>query len=94
MEEKKKATAAHIRATAKYEKDNYFKTLVRFNKKDEKRIREAAGESLNGFIVKCVLDTIDGIQNTQKTEEKDNSIAKQMYELQCLLEKKREEQKN
>ena len=65
MEEKKKATAAHIRATAKYEKDNYFKTLVRFNKKDEKRIREAAGESLNGFIVAAVMEKV---QETEKAK--------------------------
>ena len=58
MEEKKKATAAHIRATSKYEKSNYFKTLVRFKKEDEERIRKAAGDSLNGYIVKCVLDSL------------------------------------
>ena len=51
---------AHIRATAKYEKNNYFKTLVRFKKEDEERIRNAAGDSLNGFIVKCVLDKLNG----------------------------------
>ena len=51
---------AHMRATAKYEKNNYFKTLVRFKKEDEERIRNAAGDSLNGFIVKCVLDKLNG----------------------------------
>ena len=56
---------AHIRATAKYEKNNYFKTLVRFKKEDEERIRNAAGESLNGFIVKCVLDNLNGEESTK-----------------------------
>lgn len=56
---------AHIRATAKYEKNNYFKTLVRFKKEDEERIRNAAGDSLNGFIVKCVLDKLNAEESTK-----------------------------
>lgn len=52
------------RATKNFEEKAYFKTLVRFKKEDEARIRAAAGDSLNGFIVKCVLAAIDG-QNTQ-----------------------------
>ena len=56
---------AHIRATAKYEKNNYFKTLVRFKKEDEERIRNAAGDSLNGFIVKCVLDKLNNEESTK-----------------------------
>ena len=56
---------AHIRATAKYEKNNYFKTLVRFKKEDEERIRNAAGDSLNGFIVKCVLDKLNSKESTE-----------------------------
>ena len=59
MEEKKKTTAAHMRATAKYEKNNYFKALVRFQKEDEERIRKAAGDSLNGFIVRAVLEAVE-----------------------------------
>lgn len=53
------ATKAKIRATSKYEKKAYFKTLVRFKAEDEKRIREAAGESLNGFIVSAVLEKLE-----------------------------------
>ena len=56
MEEKKKATAAHMKATAKYEKKAYFKTLVRFPAGKETEIRAAAGDSLNGFIVAAVLE--------------------------------------
>ena len=56
---------AHIRATAKYEKNKYFKTLVRFKKEDEERIRNAAGDSLNGFIVQCVLDKLNGEESTE-----------------------------
>lgn len=50
---------SQAKATAKYEKNNYFKTLVRFKKEDEERIRAAAGDSLNGFIVKCVLNALN-----------------------------------
>lgn len=54
------ATDAQRRATKKFEEKAYFKTLVRFKKEDEERIRNAAGDSLNGFIVKCVLDKLNG----------------------------------
>ena len=66
MEEKKKTSAAHIRATAKYEEKAYFKTLVRFKKTDEERIRSAAGDSLNGFITKCVMDKVDALEGKAK----------------------------
>lgn len=59
---------AHIRATAKYEKNNYFKTLVRFKKEDEERIRNAAGDSLNGFIVKCVIDKLNAEESTKAAD--------------------------
>ena len=64
--EKKKVTAAHMRATAKWEKNNYFKALVRFKKEDEDRIRQAAGSSLNGFIVSAVLEKLDRIEQEEK----------------------------
>lgn len=63
--EKKKATPAQMRATAKYEKTNYFKTLVRFPKELEQTIRESAGESLNGFIVSAVLEKIERDNKTE-----------------------------
>ena len=66
MEEKKKTSAAHIRATAKYEEKAYFKTLVRFKKTDEERIRSAAGDSLNGFITKCVMDQVEALEGKAK----------------------------
>lgn len=59
MSEKKKASAAQIRAIEKYQKANYFKTLVRFPKNKESEIRTAAGDSLNGFIVAAVLEKIE-----------------------------------
>lgn len=59
------ATKAKIRATSKYEKKAYFKTLVRFKVEDEKRIREAAGESLNGFIVSAVMEKLQKIEEAE-----------------------------
>lgn len=59
------ASKARIRATSKYEKKAYFKTLVRFKVEDEKRIREAAGDSLNGFIVAAVMEKV---QETEKAK--------------------------
>ena len=59
MSEKKKASAAQIRAIEKYQKANYFKTLVRFPINKEPEIRAAAGDSLNGFIVAAVLEKIE-----------------------------------
>lgn len=58
-------TKAHIKATAKYEKDAYFKTLVRFKKSDEEKIRKAANGNLNGFIVDCVLNAISNGSSAQ-----------------------------
>ncbi len=36
-----------------------FTTLVRFKKSDEERIRVAACDSLNGFIVSAVLEKVE-----------------------------------
>ena len=49
MEEKKKATEAHMRATAKWEKENYDKVLVRFPK---------GTKSINSFIVEAVKEKL------------------------------------
>lgn len=58
------ATDAQRRATKKFEEKAYFKTLVRFKKEDEERIRNAAGDSLNGFIVRCVLEKLNNEEST------------------------------
>lgn len=52
-------TEAQKKATYKYEKNTYFKTLVRFPKELEEQIRAAAGDSLNGFIVDCVKKQLE-----------------------------------
>jgi hypothetical protein len=56
---------AQIRATSKYERKAYFKSLVRFKKEDEERIRAAAGDSLNGFIVAAVMEKVQKIEEAE-----------------------------
>ena len=58
MEEKKKVSEAQMKATAKYEKENYDKVLVRFPKKTKERI-QATGETINGFIVSAVNEKLE-----------------------------------
>lgn len=67
--EKKKATAAHMRATAKWEKKAYFRTQVRFPAALEPRIRAAAGSSLNGFIVRAVLDQLERLEQAPAPDQ-------------------------
>ncbi len=83
MEEKKKVTEAQKKATAKFEKNRYFKTLVRFPAEKETEIRTAAGNSLNGFIVKTILDKIscNDRSNDQKQNAVFSSILEELYTL-------------
>jgi len=55
---KKKASEAHMRATAKWEKENYDKVLVRFPKGTKEKITNT-GNSLNGFIVSAVNEKLE-----------------------------------
>ena len=65
--EKKKVSAAQLKATAKFEKEHYFKTLVRFPAAMEPDIRNAAGDSLNGFIVQAVREKLDRLTGGRST---------------------------
>ena len=85
MEEKKKASVARVKANDRYNKKAYYSTLVRFKKEDEERIRSAAGESVNGFIVKCVLDALE--QETKPQNKPKLSIYEQN---EILLRKQKE----
>lgn len=59
MEEKKKVSAAHIRATTKWEKENYDKVLVRFPKGTKDKIINSGAKSVNGYIVEAVNEKIN-----------------------------------
>ena len=53
MDNKPKATAARLRATAKYEAKTYTKITFRIRKENEEELRSAAAaacESVNGYI--------------------------------------------
>ena len=50
---------AQKKATAKYEKENYDKILVRVPKGTKKMIQDAGAESINGYIIQCVLDSFE-----------------------------------
>lgn len=58
---KAKATMAHMRATAKWEANNYDKVLIRFPRGTKERI-QATGQSVNGFTVAAVLAALDSTQ--------------------------------
>lgn len=69
---------AQKRATAKYEKENYDKVLVRFSKGTKKRI-ERQSESINSYIIQAVIERLESdedetlqepIQTTQNAEIK------------------------
>ena len=59
-----KVSAAQARATAKWEKNNYDRSLIRFPKGTQERIK-ATGESINGFVNRLVKAALDGPQPVQ-----------------------------
>ena len=64
-------TPAQRRAVGRYEAANYDKVLVRLPKGEREQIKsaaDAAGESLNAYIVGAIRDRMDGGKSTQKPE--------------------------
>lgn len=73
---------AQKRATAKYEKENYDKVLVRFSKGTKKRI-ERQSESVNAYIIQAVIERLEAdedetlqepIHATQNAEIKPKTV--------------------
>lgn len=62
MEEKKRASKAHMKATEKWEKINYDRILIRFPKGTKEQIVKT-GLSINGYVVQAVQKKLkeDGI---------------------------------
>lgn len=58
MEEKKKVSKAQMKATAKYEKENYDKVLIRFPKGTKQMILNSGANSVNGFVVEAVQEKL------------------------------------
>lgn len=55
-------TEAQKKATAKYEKENYDKVLIRLDKGKKDKIKahaEINGESINGFVNRAIDETIN-----------------------------------
>ena len=62
-------TPAQRRAVGRYEAANYDKVLVRLPKGEREQIKsaaDAAGESLNAYIVGAIRDRMDGGKSKQK----------------------------
>ena len=62
-------TQAQRRAVGRYEAANYDKVLVRLPKGEREQIKsaaDAAGESLNAYIVGAIRDRMDGGESTKK----------------------------
>ena len=62
-------TQAQRRAVGRYEAANYDKVLVRLPKGEREQIKsaaDAAGESLNSYIVGAIRDRMDGGKTTKK----------------------------
>ena len=68
--EGKKASAAHMKATAKWEKSNYDKVLIRFPRGTKDRIA-ATGRTINGYIVETVLQRLDDESSAPPLPEAD-----------------------
>ena len=50
-----------MRATAKWEKENYDKVLVRFPKGTKEKILNSGEKSVNGYIVEAVIEKLNNI---------------------------------
>lgn len=70
---------AQKKATAKYEKENYDKILVRFPKGTKELIQKSGAASINGYIIKCVLDSL-------AATEKESSVSAKTQEAVKLME--------
>lgn len=73
---------AQKRATAKYEKENYDKVLVRFPKGTKEKILSTGATSVNSFIISAVME---------KLEKCNQSNAAKLDDLQTLIDAKARE---
>lgn len=74
MEDKKKVSAAQQKAVNKYVKENYDRINVNMPKGRKEAVKahaEAKGESLNAFINRAILETMerDAARHTDRNEE-------------------------
>ena len=62
---RKMVSKAQLQAKDRYEKRNYWKTLIRFKKEDEDLVRQYANGNLNGFVVSAVMEKIEKMKKDQ-----------------------------
>ena len=94
---------AQKRATAKYEKENYDKVLVRFPKGTKDRINATGADSVNSYIINWVLNALDCSQDANtatktaepekipETPKKPERTPVDLAELQRLFDEKKAE---
>lgn len=66
---------AQKRATAKYEKENYDKILVRFPKGTKERILNVTSGSVNNYIIQNILSSLEIDEGVSAAEIKDPQSA-------------------
>ena len=62
MAEKKKVSKAQMRATAKWEAENYDHVHLRLPKGTKDRIT-ALGQSVNGYAVRAIIEALERDEN-------------------------------
>lgn len=96
MEDKKKASAAHMKATKKYEDLNYDKVLVRFPIGTKERINKAISNvgTTNNYIQQAVFEKLkkDGIGelNSDELQEIKAKAERKYKEKQSVKETNKE----
>ncbi|MBQ6887215.1 MAG: hypothetical protein IJN54_06855 [Lachnospiraceae bacterium] len=94
------------KATAKYEKENYDKILVRFPKGIKEKIINTGTKSINSFIIQAVYEklekdmsvckessVVEQSQELEKRKQQDNRYPSIGFdEIQKIIEQKRAEQ--
>lgn len=70
--EKKKKSTAQIKATEKWEKENYDKILLRLPKGTKERI-QSVSDSVNGYITQSVLSSLQIDEKIKEMESRTQS---------------------
>lgn len=78
---------AQKRATAKYEKENYDKILVRFPKGTKERISKVTNDSINSYIISNVLSKLDNDEGNNALQAENSQEKEQQGEFTDRLNK-------
>ena len=64
---KRKASVAKMAATERWESKAYDRIMIRFPKGTRERIK-STGQSINGYIVRCVLASLGNTETPEDTQ--------------------------